>query len=96
MVGRHRIEVASRIPEEVLQYASAERGRAIKLMFRILDDDVVMGWCVQEPPKVGGGWIYSNFGGDFKPAKWVNGEVIEQGWYLDRRSGQRVPTTTGH
>lgn len=55
-LGRFRIEVASRIPEEVVQYASAERGRAIKLMFQILDDDVVMGWCVQEPPQ-GRRWL---------------------------------------
>jgi hypothetical protein len=91
-----RIEVASRIPEDVVRYASAERGRAIKLMFRILDDDVVMGWCVQEPSKLGGGWIFSNFGGDFVPAMRVRGEIVEMGWYLDRKTGQRVETTTGH
>lgn len=95
-LGRVRVEVASRIPEDVLQYASAERGRAIKLMFRILDDDVVLGWCVQEPSKLGGGWIYSNFGGDFRPAEWFNGKVIRPGWYLDKKTGQKVETTTGH
>jgi hypothetical protein len=95
-LGRVRIEVASRIPEDVLQYASAERGRAIKMMFRILDDDVVWGWCVQEPSKLGGGWIYSNFGGDFMPAKWFNGKVVEPGWYRDPTTGQRIATTTGH
>lgn len=95
-LGRVRVEVASRIPEDVLQYASAERGRAIKLMFRILDDAVVLGWCVQEPPKVGGGWVFSHFGGDFKPAKWFNGQVVEPGWYVDPATGQRVATTTGH
>ena len=95
-LGRFRIEVASRIPEEVQQYASAERGRAIKLMFQLLNEDVVMGWCVQEPSKLGGGWIYSNFGGDFVPAEWVNGTVVRQGWYVDRKTGQRIATTTGH
>ena len=95
-LGRFRIEVASRIPEEVVRYASAERGRAIKLMFRILDDDVVMGWCVQEPSKLGGGWIFSNFGGDFVPARRERGEIVEMGWYLDRKTGQRVETATGH
>jgi len=95
-LGRVRVEVASRIPEDVLQYASAEPGRAIKLMFRILDDDVVMGWCVQEPSKLGGGWLFSHFGGDFKPANWVQGIVTEKGWYLDRKTGQKVETNTGH
>lgn len=95
-LGRVRVEVASRIPEDVLRYASAERGRAIKLMFQILDDDVVLGWCVQEPSKLGGGWIYSNFGGDFRPAEWFNGKVIRPGWYLDKKTGHKVETTTGH
>jgi hypothetical protein len=96
VVGKHSVDVASRIPDEVLRYASAERGRAIKLMFRILDDAVVLGWCVQEPSKLGGGWIYSNFGGDFMPAKWFNGKVVEPGWYRDPTTGQRIATTTGH
>lgn len=96
VIGTYRIEVASRIPEEIQQYASAEHGRAIKLMFRIPDDDVVMGRCVQQPSKLGGGWIYSNFGGDFLPAEWVNGIVVRQGWYVDGKTGQRIATTTGH
>jgi hypothetical protein len=95
-LGRFRIEVASRITADVLEYASAERGRAIKLMFRILDDGVVLGWCVQEPSKLGGGWLFSRFGGDFKPAHWVQGIVTEKGWYLDKRTGQKVETNTGH
>jgi hypothetical protein len=95
-LGRFRVEVASRIPVDVLRYASAERGRAIKLMFRLLDDDVVLGWCVQEPSKLGGGWLFSHFGGDFKPANWVQGAVTEKGWYVNRKTGQRVDTDTGH
>jgi hypothetical protein len=96
VTGTHRIEVASRIPADVLKYASAERGRAIKLMIRLLDDDVVLGWCVQEPSKLGGGWLFSHFGGDFKPANWAQGMVTEKGWYLDRKTGQRFDTDTGH
>jgi hypothetical protein len=95
-LGDFRIEVASRIPKEVLQYASAKKGRAIKLMFRILDDNVVLGWCVQEaPPPPAGGWVFSNYGGDFMPARWYNGKLIEMGWYIDKKTGQRIETTTG-
>jgi hypothetical protein len=95
-LGDYRVEVASRIPQEVLQYASAEKGRAIKLMFRILDDDVVLGWCVQESSNKGGGWIYSRYGGDFVPASWYNGKLMSMGWYVDKKTGQRIETTTGH
>ena len=96
VTGRYRIQIASRIPQEVLQYASAKKGRAIKLMFRILDDDVVLGWCVQEaPPPPAGGWVFSNYGGDFMPARWSNGKLIEMGWYIDKKTGRRTETTTG-
>jgi hypothetical protein len=96
VVGNYRIEVASRIPKEVVQYASAKKGRAIKLMFRILDDDVVLGWCVQEaPPPPAGGWVFSNYGGDFLPAEKLQGQIVTKGWYLDKKTGQRIETTTG-
>lgn len=94
VIGHHRVEVASRIPSEVLQYASAERGRAIVLMFRILDDDVVLGWCVSELGKPSD-WFESNYSGDFMPATWFNGKLITMGWYLDKKTGQRVATKTG-
>lgn len=96
IVGNYRVEVASRIPQEVVQYASAEKGRAIKLMFRILDDDVLLGWCVQESSNIGGGWIFSRYGGDFVPAAWYNGKLVSMGWYVDKKTGQRIETTTGH
>lgn len=94
VTGRYRVEVASRIPQEPLQYASAKKGRAIKLMFRILDDDVVLGWCVEEIG-VSNDWFEPNYQGDFMPAKWFNGKLITIGWYLDKKTGQRVETTTG-
>jgi hypothetical protein len=63
VVARHRIEVASRIPPEVLKYASEGKGRAVYLTFRIKDDGVLLGWSVQE--SYGGLWAYSLHGGDF-------------------------------
>jgi hypothetical protein len=68
VVARHRIEVASRIPPEVLKYASEGKGRAVYLTFRIKDDGVLLGWSVQEMvhfPKGGSGWVWSLHGGDF-------------------------------
>ena len=66
VIGDYKVEVASRIPPEVLQYASEKKGRAIRLIFRIKDDGVLLGWDVQEvPPRGGGGWVRSLHGGDF-------------------------------
>lgn len=63
IVGDYKVEIASRIPAEVLRYASRGRGRAIYLVFRIKDDGVLLSWSVQE--SYGGLWSYSLHGGDF-------------------------------
>jgi hypothetical protein len=94
IVGNYRVEVASRIPQEILQYASAEKGRAITLMFRLLDDDVLLGWYVRELGKFDD-WFEPNYSGDFMPAKWDNGKLVSMGWYLDKKTRQRIETTTG-
>ena len=66
VLGDYKVDVASRLPPEVLKYASEKSGRAIRLIFRIKDDGVLLGWDVQEaPPRGGGGWVRSLHGGDF-------------------------------
>lgn len=62
-LGDYKVDVASRIPPEVLKYASEGSGRAIRLTFRIKDDGVSLAWGVQE--SYGGGWVESLRGGDF-------------------------------
>jgi hypothetical protein len=67
-IADHRVEVANRIPEHVLAYAKASRGRALRLTFRIADNGVSLAWDVQEQvvhPSGGGGWVFSWHGGDF-------------------------------
>ena len=69
VVGDYTIEVASRIPAEVMKYASQGKERAIKLTFRIKDDGVLLAWGVQEQVSLPGTtatarW-YSFHGGDF-------------------------------
>ena len=63
IVGDYTIEVASRIPAEVMKYASEGKERAIKLTFRIKDDGVLLAWGVQE--NYGGLNTESLRGGDF-------------------------------
>ena len=68
IIARHRVDVASRLPPEVLKYVSEKPGRAIRLIFRIKDDGVLLGWDVQEMvyfPKGGSAWVWSLHGGDF-------------------------------
>ena len=67
VVGNYRVEVLSRVPKEVFDYVRSGRG-AIRLLFRIKDDGVLLAWDVEESvthPKGGSGFVYSLHGGDF-------------------------------
>ncbi len=38
------------------------------------------------------GPVHSFAGGDFREAQIFNGKPVRKGWYIDRRSGQRIET----
>jgi hypothetical protein len=70
IIGNYRVEVLSRIPEEIFRYVSTRRGRTIVLRFRIKDDGVLLAWDVQETvvhPEGSalGAFVFSMHGGDF-------------------------------
>jgi hypothetical protein len=87
IIGDYTVEVASRIPQEVLNYVSQKKGRAIRLAFCMMDDGVLLGWSVQESN--GYGWVESMHGGDFKDAEILDGKVIRKGWYINK-SGKKI------
>ena len=67
IIGDYKVEVLSRIPEEIFRYVGSGRGRAIVLRFRIKDDGVLLAWDVQETvvhPSGGRGLVFSMHGGD--------------------------------
>ncbi|HRQ55935.1 MAG TPA: hypothetical protein PLN31_00820 [Azoarcus taiwanensis] len=61
VVGNYRIDVLSRIPREVFDYAKMHG--ALRLQFRIKDDGVLFAWDVQISG--GGRFYYAMHGGDF-------------------------------
>jgi hypothetical protein len=68
IIGDYKVEVLSRIPEDVFKYVAEAHGRAIVLRFRIKDDGVLFAWDVQERvvhPSGGRGLVFSLHGGDF-------------------------------
>lgn len=88
IIGDYTIEVASRIPDAVLDSIRNEGG-ALRLKFRLKDDGVLLGWDIERP---GGGISrYSMAGGDFREAYIYNGKVVEPGWHIDK-NGQKVET----
>lgn len=62
VIGDYLIEVDKRVPDEVIRYANAGPGRALRLVFRIKDDGVLFGWDVEE--KFGGLLVNTMRGGD--------------------------------
>lgn len=93
IVGDYKVEVLSRIPDEVFRYAASAPGRGIRLSFRIKDDGVQLAWDVQETvvhhPSGGRGIVYSLHGGDFlcetspyqSHPDCTNGPLKEAPWY---------------
>lgn len=67
IAGDYKVEVASRIPDDVLDYVRAARGRALRLKFRLKDDGVLFAWDVEESftSQYGDGLRYKLPGGDF-------------------------------
>ncbi|MBJ7312023.1 hypothetical protein ACFOLJ_27930 [Rugamonas sp. CCM 8940] len=93
VVGDYKVEVLSRIPDEVFRYANSAPGRGIRLSFRIKDDGVLLAWDVQETvvhhPTGARGFVYSMHGGDFpcetspyqSHPDCTNGPLKEAPWY---------------
>jgi hypothetical protein len=79
IVGNYRVEVLSRIPEELFTQASAAPGRTIKLHFLMKDDGVLLAWSIQEM-KPGYAIQELFYGGDFRRPN-GDGKVLSVGWY---------------
>ena len=90
IIGDHKVEVLSRIPEEVFKYVATAHGRVIVLRFRIKDDGVLFAWDVQEsvlyPGNALGSYVYTMHGGEFpcEPGphpKCTEGRLKDAPWY---------------
>jgi len=79
VIGDYRVEVRSRIPEELFTQASAAPGRVIKLHFLMKDDGVLLAWSIQER-KPGYAMQELFYGGDFRRPD-GDGKVLSVGWY---------------
>ena len=88
IVGDYTIEVASRIPDEVLDSIRKEGG-VLRLKFRLKDDGVLLGWDIERPGR--GIPRYSMAGGDFREAYIFNGKAVDAGWYVNK-NGQKIET----
>ncbi|WP_265644805.1 hypothetical protein [Verminephrobacter aporrectodeae] len=92
ILGDYTVQVASRIPDEVLDFIRKNGSSLLRLKIRLADHAVLVGWDVEE-------WYTTKFGrrtfryvmpgGDFREPQRENGEVIERGWMI-MPDGQKV------
>ncbi|MFZ5530239.1 MAG: hypothetical protein ACOY4U_04210 [Pseudomonadota bacterium] len=103
LVGDYTIDVGSRIPQEVLESIRKEGGQ-LRLKFRLGNDGVYFGWDIERRPGydprkrdqrgniIGADAVHFLAGGDFREAEIFNGQVVRKGWYIDKKTGQRIDT----
>jgi hypothetical protein len=103
LIGDVTVPVAERIPDTILDEVR-KSGGGFRLKLRLKEDDLLVGWDIEtrpgyDPKKLGlnGQPIYvtpvhSFVGGDFQEAKIHNGQVERKGWYIDKKTGQKIET----
>ena len=99
IVGDYTVEVASRIPDALLDDLRKNGGQ-FRLKLRVHDDGLLIGWDINRYPKVGEYNVApeDNFGpygtrtmsgGDFREA-YIIGKILRPGWYMHPKTGQKM------
>ncbi|MCW5257642.1 hypothetical protein D5038_15100 [Verminephrobacter aporrectodeae subsp. tuberculatae] len=84
ILGDYTVQVASRIPDEVLDFIRKNGSSLLRLKIRLADHGVLVGWDVEEWYNAIGGrtFRYVMPGGDFREPQIKHGEIIERGWMI--------------
>ena len=104
VLGDEVIEVGSRIPQSLLDDLKRDRKGNLRLKFRMSNAGTMFGWDIQRRPgydvnkldEMGEALyvppVHSMAGGDFREAQIHNGIAVRMGWYIDRKTGQKIET----
>ena len=104
IIGDETLEVGSRIPQELIDDLKRDPRGNLRLKFRMSTQGTLFGWDIQRrpgfDPKKRDQWgeavyvgpVHSFAGGDFREAEIFNGKVMRKGWYIDKRTRQRIET----
>ncbi len=104
IIGDEVIEVGSRIPQEVIDDLKRDPKGSLRLKFRMSRQGTLLGWDIERRPgydpnkrdqfgqAMYAATVYSGVGGDFREAKIFNGKVVRPGWYIDRKTGNKIET----
>jgi hypothetical protein len=104
IIGDEIIEVGSRIPQALIDDLKRDPRGTLRLKFRMSKQGTMLGWDIQRRPgydpnkrdrygdPIYVGPVHSFADGDFREAEIFNGKVVRPGWYIDRKTGQKIET----
>lgn len=104
IIGDELIEVGTRIPQELIDDLKRDPRGILRLKFRMRNQGTLFGWDIERrpgfDPKKRDQWgeavyvapVHSFAGGDFREAHIFNGKAVRKGWYIDRRTGEKIET----
>jgi hypothetical protein len=103
LLGDHLVPMGERIPQEVIDSIRKDPGQ-LRMKFRLSQAGVYFGWDIDRRPSYDPNRldshgqpvyvppVHSMIGGDFREAEMFNGKAIRKGWYIDKKTGQRIET----
>jgi hypothetical protein len=101
LIGDYTVPVASRIPDELLEAVRQGKGM-FRLKVRVSDEGPLIGWDIEQlspfynaaEAKRGVYFpsVFAMAGGDFREAAISNGKRVRQGWYINKKTGQKIET----
>lgn len=104
IIGEEVIEVASRIPQTLLEDLRSDPKGSLRIKIRLHREGVLLGWDIERrpgyDPKKRNAYgnpifvsaVHSFAGGDFREAEIINGQAVRKGWYIHPKTGQRIET----
>ena len=99
LVGDVTVPVAERIPDDILDYLRSHGGGGFRLKLRLADDTLLVGWDIESRPgynprrpEIYVDPVYSMVGGDFDCALRQYHGLVHKGWYIDKKTGQKIET----
>jgi hypothetical protein len=101
LIADYTVPVASRIPDELLEAVRQGKG-GLRLKIRVSDNGPLIGWDIEQPSpfynaaeaKRGVYFpsVFAMAGGDFREAEISDGKRVRQGWYINKKTGQKIET----
>jgi hypothetical protein len=108
IIGDEIIDVGNRIPQALIDDLKRDPRGQLRIKFRMSNQGTMLGWDIERRPGYDPEAArrafnerkeypyfrpeFSFAGGDFQEAWIVKGQVARKGWYIDKKTGQKIET----